>query len=69
MLEVPDADFIKPCGDVVFAMFYCRLDLCCVSILLVASKDAILMGSVNKSSDDRVVCMCVQLKRCCVVCL
>ena len=29
----------------------------------VASKDAILTGYVNKSRDDRVVCMCVQLKR------
>ena len=29
MLEVPDVDFIRPCGVVVFAMFYCRLDLCC----------------------------------------
>ena len=29
MLEVPDVDFIGPCGVVVFAMFYCRLDLCC----------------------------------------
>ena len=26
--EVHDADFIRPCG-VVFALFYCRLDLCC----------------------------------------
>ena len=29
MLEVPDADFIRPCGVVVFALFYCYLDLCC----------------------------------------
>ena len=29
MLEVPDVDFIRPCGIVVFALFYCRLDLCC----------------------------------------
>ena len=29
MLEVPDVDFIRPCGVVVFALFYCRLDLCC----------------------------------------
>ena len=28
MLEVPDVDFIRPCG-VVFALFYCHLDLCC----------------------------------------
>ena len=28
MLEVPDVDFIRPCG-VVFALFYFRLDLCC----------------------------------------
>ena len=27
MLEVPDFDFIRPCG-VVYALFYCRLDLC-----------------------------------------
>ena len=29
MLEVPDFDFIMPCGVVVFALFYCHLDLCC----------------------------------------
>ena len=29
VLEVPDVDFIGPCGVVVFALFYCRLDLCC----------------------------------------
>ena len=29
MLEVLDVDFIRPCGVVVFAVFYCRLDLCC----------------------------------------
>ena len=29
MLEVPDVDFIRHCGVVVFALFYCRLDLCC----------------------------------------
>ena len=29
MLEVPDVDFIRPCGIVVFALFYCHLDLCC----------------------------------------
>ena len=29
VLEVPDVDFIMPCGVVVFALFYCRLDLCC----------------------------------------
>ena len=28
MLEVPDVDFIMPCG-VVFALFYWRLDLYC----------------------------------------
>ena len=28
MPEVPDVDFIRPCGVVVFAMFYCYLDLC-----------------------------------------
>ena len=28
VLEVPDVDFIRPCG-VVFALFYCHLDLCC----------------------------------------
>ena len=28
MLEVPDVDFIRPCSVVVFALFYCRLDLC-----------------------------------------
>ena len=28
VLEVPDIDFIRPCG-VVFALFYCRLNLCC----------------------------------------
>ena len=26
MLSVPDADFIRPCGVVVFALFYFRLD-------------------------------------------
>ena len=29
MLEVSDVDFIRPCGVVVFALFYCHLDLCC----------------------------------------
>ena len=27
---MPDFDFIRPCGVVVFALFYCHLDLCCV---------------------------------------
>ena len=30
VLEVPDIDFIRPCGVVVFALFYCSLDMCCV---------------------------------------
>ena len=29
VFEVPDVDFIRPCGVVVFALFYCHLDLCC----------------------------------------
>ena len=29
MLEVPDVYSIRPCGVVVFALFYCRWDLCC----------------------------------------
>ena len=29
MLEVPDVNFIGRCGVVVFALFYCHLDLCC----------------------------------------
>ena len=29
VLEVPGVHFIRPCGVVVFALFYCRLDLCC----------------------------------------
>ena len=29
MLVVPDVDFILPCGVIVFALFYCHLDLCC----------------------------------------
>ena len=28
-LEVPDVDFIRPCGVVFLNLFYCRLDLCC----------------------------------------
>ena len=28
MLDVPDVEFIRPCGVVVFALFYCCLDLC-----------------------------------------
>ena len=28
-LKVPDVDFIRPCGVVVFALFYCHMDLCC----------------------------------------
>ena len=28
VLEVPDVNFIRPCG-VVIALFYCRLYLCC----------------------------------------
>ena len=36
VLEVPDVDFIMPCGVVAFALFYCRLDFCyVVSIRLV----------------------------------
>ena len=35
MLEVPDVDFIRPCGVVVFALFYCHLDLCCGECYLV----------------------------------
>ena len=27
MFEVPDVDIIRPCGVVVFALFYCLLDL------------------------------------------
>ena len=29
MLEVPDVNFIRPCGVVVFALLYCHLDLWC----------------------------------------
>ena len=29
VLKVPDVDFNGPCGVVAFAVFYCRLDLCC----------------------------------------
>ena len=29
VLEVGDVDFIMPCGIVVFALFYCRLDMGC----------------------------------------
>ena len=29
VLEVPDVDFISAYGVVVFALFYCHLDLCC----------------------------------------
>ena len=29
MLEVPDVDFTRPCGVVIFALFYYRLSLCC----------------------------------------
>ena len=29
MLGVPDVDFIRSCGVVVFALFYCCLDLSC----------------------------------------
>ena len=32
----------------------------------VASKDATPTGSVHKSREDRVICMCIQLNRCCV---
>ena len=33
MLEVPDVDFIRPCGVVVFTLFYCHLAV--VSVMLV----------------------------------
>ena len=33
MLEVPDVDFIMPCGVVVFTLFYCHLAV--VSVMLV----------------------------------
>ena len=29
VLEVPNVDFIRPCGVVVFGLFYSHLDLCC----------------------------------------
>ena len=28
VFEVPDVDFIRPCG-IVCALFYCLLDVCC----------------------------------------
>ena len=33
VLEVPDVDFIRPCGVVVFTLFYCHLAV--VSVMLV----------------------------------
>ena len=32
MIEVPHVDFIRPCGVVVFAMFYCLLTCVVVSV-------------------------------------
>ena len=29
VFEVHAVDFTRPCGVVVFALLYCRLDLCC----------------------------------------
>ena len=33
MLEVPDVDFIRPCGVVVFTLYYCHLAV--MSVMLV----------------------------------
>ena len=42
VLEVPGVDFIGPCG-VVFAMFYCRLDLCCGEVTVFSLKVVVLV--------------------------
>ena len=42
MLKVPDVDFIRPCAVVVFAMFYCRLDL--VSVMLVVCSLSVFLS-------------------------
>ena len=34
---LPDVDFIRPCGVVVFDLCYCRLDLCCVVVSVMFS--------------------------------
>ena len=44
MLEVPDVDFIRPCGVVVFAFFYCRLDLCCGNVRLVVCSLSVFLS-------------------------
>ena len=42
MLEVPDVDFIRPCGVVVFALFYCRLCVV-VSVMLVVCSFSVFL--------------------------
>ena len=49
-LEVHDVDFIMPCGVVVFALFYCRLDLCCGECVVVV--DLPLLRVAVEGSDN-----------------
>ena len=76
MLEVPDVDFIRPCGVVVFALFYCHLDLCCGECYV----GCICVGEVSVFSLKVMVlflsCVgvllaspCIVFQRVCVLCL
>ena len=44
MFEVPDVDFIMPCGVVVYAMFYCRLCCVVVSVRLVVCSLSVFLS-------------------------
>ena len=44
MPEVLDVDFIRPCGVVVFALFYCRLTCVVVSVMLVVCSLSVFLS-------------------------
>ena len=73
VLEVPDVDFIRPHGVVVFALFYCRLDLCCgecyvgclqFACILFESYCVFFWGCVFLLANP-----CIVFQRVCVLCL
>ena len=44
VLEVPDVDFISPCGVVVFALFYFHLDCVVASVMLVVCSLSVFLS-------------------------
>ena len=71
MLEVPDVDFIRPCIVVVFALFYCCLDLCygecyvgclqfeCFAIYASVSFVCFMFDCVGELFVECICCLCV----------